>query len=116
MRTTGQTTDEAVPANDEPVEELDPELTLALEFSIVEAEALRAWLLKSTADGMTALDDLFVSHALASLGQAVDAARAVANVRRELEQAGLGVDHLTDEQVRELGRRVSEATQLAIRV
>ncbi len=109
MRAAGQTTDEAVPANDQPVE--CSQLTLALEFSLGEAEALRAWLLKSTADGMTALDDVFVSRALASLGQAVDAAHATANVRRELEQAGLGVDHLTDEQVRELGRRVSEATQ-----
>jgi len=113
MRAAGQMTDQAVPANDQPVE--CPELTLALEFSLGEAEALRAWLLKSTADGMTALDDLSVSRALASLGQAVDSARAVANVRSELEHAGLGVDHLTDEQVRELGRRVTEAAQPAIR-
>ena len=114
MRTTGQTTERAVPA-DQPVEELPPEPTLALEFSLSEAEALRAWLLKSTADGLTALDDVSVSSVLGCLGQAVDAARATANVRRELEHAGVGVDHLTDEQVRELGRRVSQAALPAIR-
>jgi hypothetical protein len=37
------------------------------------------------------------------------------NVRRELEQAGLDVAHLTDDQVRELGRRVSDAALPGIR-
>jgi hypothetical protein len=50
-----------------------------------------------------------VSRVLAKLGQTVDAAHATVNVRRELEQVGLPVDHLSDEQVRELGRRVTEA-------
>ena len=31
------------------------------------------------------------------------------NVRHELQQAGLAVEHLTDEQVSELGRRVVQA-------
>jgi hypothetical protein len=88
---------------------------LALELELSEAEALRAWLLKATAEGVTSLDDPLVNSALAKLGRAVDAVHATVNVRRELEQAGLDVAHLTDDQVRELGRRVSEATLPGIR-
>jgi hypothetical protein len=40
---------------------------------------------------------------------------ATVNVRRELEQVGLEVAHLSDEQVRELGRRVSDAALPGIR-
>ena len=88
---------------------------LSLELEMTEAEALRAWLLKATADGVTSLDDPLVGSALAKLGRAVDSVHATVNVRRELEQAGLDVAHLTDDQVRELGRRVSEATLPGIR-
>lgn len=88
---------------------------LALELELPEAEALRAWLLKATADGVTSLDDPLVNSALAKLGRAVDAVHATVNVRRELEQAGLDVAHLTDDQVRELGRRVSDAALPGIR-
>jgi hypothetical protein len=88
---------------------------LALELEMAEAEALRAWLLKATAEGVTSLDDPLVNSALAQLGRAVDAVHASVNVRRELEQAGLDVAHLTDSQVRELGRRVSEAALPGIR-
>jgi hypothetical protein len=94
----------------------DADGTLALELELPEAEALRAWLLKATADGVTSLDDPFVNSALAKLARAVDTVHATVNVRRELEQAGLEVAHLSDEQVRELGRRVSEAAMPGIRV
>ena len=94
----------------------DADGTLTLEFELQEAEALRAWLLKATADGVTSLDDPFVNSALAKLGRAVDTVHATVNVRRELEQAGLEVAHLSDDQVRELGRRVSEAAMPGIRV
>ena len=88
---------------------------LMLELELPEAEALRAWLLKATAEGVTSLDDPLVNSALAKLGRAVDGVHATVNVRRELEQAGLDVAHLTDEQVRELGRRVSDAALPGIR-
>lgn len=88
---------------------------LALELEMPEAEALRAWLLKATAEGVTSLDDPLVNSALAKLGRAVDGVHATVNVRRELEHAGLDVAHLSDDQVRELGRRVSEATLPGIR-
>lgn len=95
--------------------EFDADTTLALELELQEAEALRAWLLKATAEGVTSLDDPLVNSALAKLGRAVDSVHATVNVRRELEQAGLEVAHLNDEQVRELGRRVSDAVLPGIR-
>lgn len=94
---------------------LDVETILVLELELPEAEALRAWLLKATAEGVTSLDDPLVNSALARLGRAVDSVHATVNVRRELEEAGLEVAHLTDDQVRELGRRVSEAAMPGIR-
>jgi hypothetical protein len=107
MSTTDQMTESSF-------EEFDSEM-LVLELELQEAEALRAWLLKATAEGVTSLDDPFVNGALAKLGRAVDGIHATVNVRRELEQAGLDVAHLTDEQVRELGRRVSDAALPGIR-
>lgn len=106
------TTDEMT---DPEVNELDPEPQLMLELGFKEAEALRVWLLKADADGTTSLDEPLVSGTLTKLGRAIDGIRATANVRRELQQAGLEIGHLSDEQVRELGRRVSEAAQPGIR-
>jgi hypothetical protein len=114
MSATDQTTNQAVEKIDRAVE-LHPEPTLTFDLGLSEAEALRAWLLKPAGDGTTSLDDPLVSPVLARLGRSVDAVRATRNVRHEFEQAGLGVDHLSDEQVRELGRRVTEAALPAIR-
>lgn len=94
---------------------LAAEPRLTLDVGLEEAEALRAWLLKATADGATSLDDPLVGSVLGRLGRAVDAVRTVVNVRLELQQAGVDVAHLSDDQVRELGRRVSEATVPGIR-
>ena len=99
----------------EPVGEGEHERTLTLELALSEAEALRTWLLKPAKDGTTALDDPLVSHALAKLGTAIDAILTTVNVRHELQQAGLAVEHLTDEQVSELGRRVVQAASPGIR-
>jgi hypothetical protein len=108
MSTTDQMTDTGY-------QQFDSEFPLALELDLQEAEALRAWLLKATAEGVTSLDDPLVNSALAKLGRAVDSVHATVNVRRELEQAGLEVAHLSDDQVRELGRRVSEAALPGVR-
>lgn len=93
--------------------DLDPQI--ALDLPLREAEAVRTWLLKPAADGTTSLDDPILNGVLTKLGRAVDVLRATVNVRRELAQAGLDVAHLSDEQVRELGRRVSEAAHPSIR-
>jgi hypothetical protein len=108
MSTTDQMTDFEV-------DDLDSEPRLTLDLGLREAEALRNWLLKPASDGTTALDDSLVNSVLVELGRAVDSVQATVNVRRELEQAGLNVAHLTDDQVRELGRRVSEAALPAVR-
>jgi hypothetical protein len=109
----------AVSTTDETTEvgadELGPEATLAIELEFKEAEALRVWLLKAGADGTTSLEEPLVSAALTKLGRVIDTIRATTNIRRELEQAGLEVGHLSDEQVRELGRRVSDAAHAGIR-
>jgi hypothetical protein len=91
------------------------ETRITLDLSLDEAEALRAWLLRASVDGTTSLDDPYVNGVLGQLGRSVDSVRAVANVRLELGQAGLDVAHLSDEQVRELGRRVSEAALPGVR-
>jgi hypothetical protein len=101
--------------NDFEVADFDGEPRLMLDLSLTEAEALRTQLLKPAADGTTSLDDPLVNGALAKLGRAVDALHATVNVRRELEQAGLNVAHLSDDQVRELGRRITDASQPGIR-
>jgi hypothetical protein len=115
MATTNLTIDPALEQTSEPLVEVNHERTLTLEFALSEAEALRTWLLKPAKDGTTSLDDPLVSHALTKLGTAIDTIQATVNVRRELQQAGLSIDHLTDEQVCELGRRVSQAATPGIR-
>jgi hypothetical protein len=108
MSTTDQTTDlEGDRLGQPPV--------ITLDLSLQEAEALRAWLLKAGVDGSTSLDDPLVNVTLTKLGRAVDVVQATENVRRELEQAGVNVGQLTDDQVRDLGRRISEAAAPAFR-
>jgi len=115
VSTTDQTTDQAVEESSEAVGQLEHEPALALDLTLSEAEALRAWLLKPAQDGTTSLDDPLVSRALTKLGMLVDAMLSTVNVRHELQQAGLVVDHLSDEQVCELGRRVVQAATPGIR-
>jgi hypothetical protein len=91
------------------------EPTIALDLPLSEAEALRSWLLKASVDGGTSLDDPLLSATLTKLGRAVDVAQATENVRRELGQAGLDVSQLSDDEVRELGRRISDAAAPAMR-
>jgi hypothetical protein len=97
------------------VDAVEQEPTIALELGLSEGEALRAWLLKPAKDGTTSLDDPLVSRALTKLGRELDGVLATANVRRELEEAGLATDHFSDDQVRELGRRVAEAARPGMR-
>jgi hypothetical protein len=115
MSTVDQTIDQTVQTAGQPIEGFGPEPTITIELVLGEAQALRAWLLKPSKDGATALEDPLVSRALASLTRVIDSVQAVVNVRRELEQAGLDVVHLSDDQVRELGRRVTEAAGPGVR-
>lgn len=104
--TTAQPENPGTGAWDEPT----PEPSIGLDLELPEAEALRAWLLKATAEGATSLDDPLVSRVLSKLGVEVDGARSAVNVRRELVDAGFSVAHLSDDQLRELGSRIAEAT------
>jgi hypothetical protein len=87
----------------------EPRLVLDLELS--EAQALRAWLLETEVNGLSAQDTPIVSAALSKLGRAVDTAQATINIRREFQQAGVNLAHWSDEQVLELGRRIAEAAR-----
>jgi hypothetical protein len=84
---------------------------LVLDLELTEAQALRAWLLETELNGLSAQDTPVVSTALAKLGRAVDTAQATINIRREFQQAGVNLAHWSDEQVIELGRRIAEAAR-----
>ena len=83
--------------------------TITLSFTFEEAEALNRWLLKPAQDGALAADDATVRPGLMKVRNAVEHSQAIADVRRELEQAGVPTQHLTDQQVAQLGRRISQA-------
>jgi hypothetical protein len=93
-----------------PTVESPKKRTVALELSLPEAEALRAWVLTATNDGKTALDDSMVKAATMKLGTSIDLISAVVKVRDELEAAGFDTADLTDEQVEALGRKISETS------
>jgi ketosteroid isomerase-like protein len=82
---------------------------ITLTFSFEEAEALNRWMLKPAQDGGLAGDDAGVRPGLMKIRTAVEHAQAIAAVRHELEQAGIPTQHLSDQQVAQLGRRISQA-------
>jgi hypothetical protein len=84
------------------------EITLDLELTLDEAEALKAWLLKPAADGSAAIDDANAKSVMVQLGQKLDYISGVNQVRDELEEAGFETDNLSDEQIAELGRRIAD--------
>ncbi|HYZ28481.1 MAG TPA: nuclear transport factor 2 family protein [Thermoleophilaceae bacterium] len=86
-----------------------PSNQITLTFSFEEAEALNRWLLKPSQDGGLAADDAGVRPGLMKIRTAVEHAQAIAAVRHELEQAGVPTQHLSDQQVAQLGRRISQA-------
>ena len=113
--TTSQRRQSSVSTSDQVI---DPELAdsgpdslISLDLDLGQADALRTWLLKSTVNGASCLDEPLVNQILTELAHRLDTIKAAANIRRELMEAGIDVAHLSDEQVRELGRRVSEAAQ-----
>ncbi len=82
---------------------------VALELTLAEAEAVKSWLLKPSADGSAAIDDENAKSAMVKLGASLDFIEGVSQVRDELEQAGFPTDSLSDEQVADLGRRIAES-------
>ena len=82
---------------------------LTLELTLAEAEAVKAWLLKPSADGSAAIDDENAKSVMVKLGAQLDFIQGVAQVREELEAAGFPTESLSDEQVADLGRRIAES-------
>jgi hypothetical protein len=85
------------------------EQEIALDLTLAEAEAVKTWLLKPSADGSAAIDDEYAKSVMVKLGAKLDFIQGVSKVREELEQAGLLTDQMSDEQVAELGRRIAES-------
>ena len=82
---------------------------IALDLSLTEAQALKGWLLQVGNDGGSALDDERLKPALMQLDNALNYVEGVTTVRRELEAAGFHTESMSDEEVADLGRRISDA-------
>jgi hypothetical protein len=82
---------------------------ITLDLSVEEAQALKGWLLQTGSDGTTALDDEYVKPTLVQLDSALNYVEGVSTVRRELEAAGFQTETMSDDDVADLGRRISEA-------
>jgi hypothetical protein len=83
--------------------------SITLELSVEEAQALKGWLLQTGSDGASALDDEHLKPTLLQLDSALNYVEGVTTVRRELEAAGFHTESMSDEEVADLGRRISEA-------
>ncbi len=82
---------------------------VSLDLTLAEAEAVKAWLLKPSADGSAAIDDEHAKSVMVKLGAQLDFVQGVQQVREELEFAGFPTENLSDDQVAELGRRIAES-------
>jgi ketosteroid isomerase-like protein len=82
---------------------------ITLTFTFEEAEALNRWMGKPSQEGGMADEDAAVRPGLMKIRTAVEHAQAISAVRHELEQAGVPTQHLSDQQVAHLGRRISQA-------
>ena len=82
---------------------------VTLELSLAEAEAIKSWLLKPSADGSAAIDDEHAKSVMVKLGTKLDFVQGVQQVREQLEHSGFATDNLTDDQVADLGRRIAES-------
>ena len=82
---------------------------IMLDLSVGEAQALKGWLLQTGSDGTSALDDENVKPTLVQLDSALNYVEGVTTVRRELEAAGFRTEGMSDDEVADLGRRISEA-------
>ena len=82
---------------------------VSLELTLAEAEAVKSWLLKPSADGSAAIDDENAKSVMVKLGAKLDYIQGVQRVRDELEQAGFPTVGMTDDEVADLGRRIAES-------
>jgi hypothetical protein len=83
--------------------------SVTIELTLAEAEAVKSWLLKPSADGSAAIDDENAKSVMVKLGAKLDYVQGVHQVRDELEQAGFPTENLSDDQVADLGRRIAES-------
>jgi hypothetical protein len=84
--------------------------SVSLELTLAEAEAVKSWLLKPSADGSAAIDDENAKSVMVKLGAKLDYIQGVQRVREELEQAGFPTEQMTDDDVADLGKRIAESS------
>jgi len=82
---------------------------VSLELTLAEAEAVKSWLLKPSADGSAAIDDENAKSVMVKLGAKLDYIQGVQRVRDELQQAGFPTEQMSDDEVADLGRRIAES-------
>jgi hypothetical protein len=82
---------------------------VSIKLTLAEAEAVKSWLLKPSADGSAAIDDEKAKSVMVKLGAKLDYIQGVQRVRDELEQAGFPTQQLSDDDVADLGRRIAES-------
>jgi ketosteroid isomerase-like protein len=82
---------------------------LTLRFTLDEAAALNAWLLKPLQDGALVADDADAWPAFLKLRSAVEHAQALVEIRQELERTGAPVEHLGEDELKQLARGVARA-------
>ena len=62
--------------------------SVTVELTLAEAEAVKSWLLKPSADGSAAIDDENAKSVMVKLGAKLDFIQGVQQVRDELQHAG----------------------------
>ena len=82
---------------------------VTIELTLAEAEAVKSWLLKPSADGSAAIEDENAKSVMVKLGAKLDFIQGVQQVRDELQQAGFPTETMSDDQVADLGRRIAES-------
>src|SRR3954469_8006199 len=82
---------------------------VSLELTLAEAEAVKSWLLKPSADGSAAIDDENAKTVMGEQRARLDYIQGVQRASDELEQAGFATAQMSDDEVADLGRRIAES-------
>ena len=84
--------------------------SVSVELTLAEAEAVKSWLLKPSADGSAAIDDENAKSVMVKLGAKLDYIQGVQRVRDELEQAGFPTEQMSDGRPFTISKRYTWST------
>jgi hypothetical protein len=97
---------DGTPPGERPVE-----LALTLEEARGLMELASSTLLAASENGAEAPGGVGAKSAVTKLRESLEEIQKIAAVRAELEQAGFHTQHLSDDEVADLGRRIAEIPQ-----